>query len=338
MSKDKIDHHEDSVGTKKKRGCANHCKRFWWIYLIVSIAVILLVVLLIIFVAVPKIAQHKVNESDLEIDSIVISQTHPNSYQLTVNSTIKTDGSISAKIDGFEASMYLEDTEDQTPFTTINFPKTTAAKEQHVSVSQHIDISNLAAFTQFNTWLLANETLRLTVTGDTHVHVKGLSKAYGVNYKKTVELKGLNNFAGLNVTAAQINPLATSNNFRGFVDIPNPSVLTIEIGDTTFFNYLDGRDIGTVYMDDLILRPGINNISIHADISQAPVLTKIVQRPFCESGLIDFQMQGKNVTDSDGAEVTYFSHALASANQTVTINIGQALRAASVPVRCAGDS
>jgi hypothetical protein len=39
-------HHETIKGEKKRGGCAGHCKRFWWIYLIISILVILLVVLL----------------------------------------------------------------------------------------------------------------------------------------------------------------------------------------------------------------------------------------------------------------------------------------------------
>jgi hypothetical protein len=36
--------HDD--GVKKRKGCAPHCKRFWWAYLIASIAIVLLVVLL----------------------------------------------------------------------------------------------------------------------------------------------------------------------------------------------------------------------------------------------------------------------------------------------------
>jgi hypothetical protein len=143
-----------------------------------------------IFVGIPKIAQKKMNESELELHSIRINETTPTSYRMTIDSTIRTDGKIHAKIDGFTASMYLEDTDDKTPFTAIDFPPTTADKESKVQVSQHIDITNMDAFTKFNTWLLANETLRVTIVGETKVHVKGLSKGYKVNYKKTKELKG----------------------------------------------------------------------------------------------------------------------------------------------------
>lgn len=182
-----------------------------------------------IFVAVPKIAQKKLDESELSIDSIVISETQPDKYRMSVNSTIRTDGKVHAEIDGFEGAMYLEDLEGHAPFAYIDFPPTSSAKVSTVNISQMIDIRDMTEFTRFNTWLLANETLRMTVEGDTKVHVKGLSKAYGVTFKKTVELKGLNGFHGLKVTHSDIAPLRATNNHNATVDIPNPSILTIHI-------------------------------------------------------------------------------------------------------------
>jgi hypothetical protein len=172
---------------------------------------------------------------------------------------------------------------------------------------------------------------------------------------------GLNGFKGLQVTQPNIT-LETKNNFHAFVIIPNPSVLTIELvsftgfpssiakaqrpsfptslsltcssqGNATFHNYLEGKDIGTVYMDNLTLRPGDNNVTVHADIQQGPVLQGIVKKPYCESGIMEFQMQGKDVTNH-GEELSYFRDALASANQTVSIDIGTPLKALKFPVAC----
>ena len=49
MSTEKVTptHHEDSVASSSKpskgRGCKNHCKRFWWAYLIVFVIIAILV-------------------------------------------------------------------------------------------------------------------------------------------------------------------------------------------------------------------------------------------------------------------------------------------------------
>jgi hypothetical protein len=187
--KDIITQHEHAAPAKK-RGCANHCKRFWWAYLLSFIAIAVLVVCLVIFVGVPKIAQGKLDDAELTIDSIIISETEPNTYNMAVNSTIRTDGKTHATISPFTGVMYLEDFEPHTPFASVDFPETSSAKEQFVNVSQAVEITNMEAFTTFNTWLLANETLRLTIEGDTSVKVKGISKKFGVTFKKTVELKG----------------------------------------------------------------------------------------------------------------------------------------------------
>jgi hypothetical protein len=109
---------------------------------------------------------------------------------MQVDSTIKTDGKVHATVKGFRGVMYLEDLEGHTPFASIDFPETTSAKESSVKVDQVVKVDNMDAFTTFNTWLLSNETLRMTIEGDTKVHVRGLSKEYGVTFKKTVDLKG----------------------------------------------------------------------------------------------------------------------------------------------------
>lgn len=109
---------------------------------------------------------------------------------MAVNSTITTDGSVHAEIDGFTGVMYLEDLEGHEPFASIDFPDTTSAKLTTVNVSQTVEVTNMEAFTTFNTWLLANESLKLTIEGDTNVHLKGISRGFGVTFKKTVDLKG----------------------------------------------------------------------------------------------------------------------------------------------------
>lgn len=184
-----------------------------------------------IFVGVPKIAQHKVNEAKLEIQGLNMLQTTSDKYLLEINSTITTDGSIKANIDSFEGEMYLEDYEPHTPFVAVQFPKTNANKHQEVNISQEITIADLEAFTRFNIWFHNNETLRVTVKGRTKVKPSGLSKKYGVNFKKTVTINGLNTFNGTEVTEGHISTELDDNgkNFNGTAKIPNASVFTLDI-------------------------------------------------------------------------------------------------------------
>jgi hypothetical protein len=143
-----------------------------------------------ILVAVPKLAQQKVDEAQFEVDSIVVTNTKTQNLTMAINSVIRTDGSVHATIDAFQGVMYLEDIPSHTPFATLDFPQTTADAFQTVNVSQFLPITDVKALTVFNTWLLANESLRVTVSGDTHVHVRGISRAYPITFKKTLTLSG----------------------------------------------------------------------------------------------------------------------------------------------------
>lgn len=139
----------------------------------------------------PKIAQSKLDAAKLTVQGISITKTQSEAYLVGINSTIESDGKFQATIDGFHGSMYLEDLQPHTPFCAVDFPQTTSAAIQVVNVSQPIQIQDMAAFTTFNTWLLNNETLRVTMTGDTHIRLSGISKAFPVTFKKTVTLNGM---------------------------------------------------------------------------------------------------------------------------------------------------
>jgi hypothetical protein len=141
-------------------------------------------------VAVPKIAQQKIDDAELILNGITVTNTQTQNMTMDIDSTIKTDGSVHAVIDGFPGVMYLEDHPAHTPFAKIDFPETTADALQTVKISQFLNIDDVDSLTMFNTWLLSNETLRVTVSGETHVKVKGISRSYPVTFKKTITMPG----------------------------------------------------------------------------------------------------------------------------------------------------
>ncbi|KAG7121221.1 hypothetical protein HYQ44_004101 [Verticillium longisporum] len=321
-----IAQHEQLIEKRgKRKSCMRHCAKFWWIYLLAFIAIVVLVVCLIIFVAIPKIAQNKLDHAELTVDGIIVTKTEEDKFNMAINSTIRSKGGVKAKIAPFAAVMYLEDIESHIPFVHLDFPETESVKIQTVNTTQEVTIPDMDAFTTFSTWLLGNETLRVTVEGKTHVKVNGISRKYGVTFKKTMELTGLNHFKGLTVTSNRVNITHDDNgdNFSGWIDIPNPSVFTIEIGNASFHAYYNSSNIGTGFLDDLYLYPGINNVSMRANISTAPVLRAMSSEPACDTGIVDFQLNGRDVFNN-GEDLAYFGNALSVTNVTVPIELATA--------------
>merc|ERR1712169_69479 len=294
----------------KKRRCGAHCKKFWWAYLIAFCCIVVLVVCLVIFVGVPNITQDKIDAAKLDIQGVNILETEPGSFLMEVNSTITTDGSIHADVDGFVGQMYLEDPEGHKPFASLEFPPTTAAKNQEVNVSQQVNIADMDAFRTFNIWFVNNETLKITIDGKTKVKPSGLDRKYDVDFKKTLEVKGLNLFRGTEVieetARLELEDDDEGKNFYGEADIPNPSHFTLDIGNVSFTNFVDDQEVGTLYIDNLFLVPGNNRVNISAHMEQTRI--------------IPFHLQGENVTNH-GEDLGYFAAGLGSNNQTVEIDI-----------------
>ncbi|KAI0890505.1 uncharacterized protein GGS22DRAFT_151062 [Annulohypoxylon maeteangense] len=313
-------------GNSASKSSKGHCGRFWWLYvLVILIIAVVVVVPCVILVAVPRMAQKKLDDATLTIDGISVTNVQTNSLNMAINSTITTDGSTHATIDGFEGTMYLADVNPPLAFAKINFPETTSDAHQTVNVSQEIQISDQNAFTTFNEHLIQRESVYVLVKGDTNIHVRGISRAYSATFSKTVPLKGLNGFKGLTVTNPHVS-LAQSDNFNATAHIPNPSSLTLDVGNTTFQTYLNGSDIGTSYILNLVLHPGANEFFIWADINNTAVLSALTKRPTCErNGTLTFELSGKNVT-SLGQPIPYFANALAASNVSVDIPIGQAIK------------
>lgn len=150
---------------------------------------------------------------------------------MKIDSTITTDGQVKADIDPFEGAMYLGDSDK--PFLNLPFPQTNADKFQTVNVSSDITIQDMDEFIKFNTVFITNETLTITIKGYTYVKPRGLSKKYGVNFRKVVDFKGLNSFKGNEVADAK-SDLTNDKwpNFNATAKLPNPSYYTIDLVST----------------------------------------------------------------------------------------------------------
>ncbi|KAK2592840.1 hypothetical protein QQS21_009443 [Conoideocrella luteorostrata] len=307
----------------KKAALKNHCKRFWWLHLIIFLVVTAAVICIVIFVGVKNIAQSKINSADLDIEGVNILQSQPNKFLMQINSTIKTDGTVKADIDPFVGNLTLLDIPNARPFVQLNFPQTNANKFQTVNVSQEVNITDMEAFNEFNKYFFQNETLRVSIHGKTQVQPAGLSKKYDVDFYKEVTFKGLNKLNGTTLTDMKITVGAAQDgipNFNATATITNPSYYTVDIGNATFNNFADGKLLGNLTIQNLILSPGKNVVPVSAILDQTIVIGAATKKPYCENKKIPVQLLGTSVKDG-GETIPWLVAALSSANQTVELGL-----------------
>ncbi len=157
-----------------------------------------------------------------------------------------------------------------------------------------------------------------------------------------------------------LNYDAQGDNFRGVTVIPNPSPVTFTIvspstplnlksrspewetnasmlqGNSSFHTYLLGQEIGTSFIDNMVLHPGNNSFNMRGNMSQAPILAVLGKQPYCSNGgVVPLELSGKSVVNQ-GQTLSYFADALASQNQTLNIDIGETLKQdLNITVPCA---
>lgn len=86
-------------------------------------------------------------------------------------------------------------------------------------------------------------------------------------------------------------------------------------------------------MDNLILYPGINNVTMRADVEQSPILTAVTTEPHCKDGVVPFDLRGKDVV-KNGERLDYFADALASLETKVDIGLKDAFSRAGLEIGC----
>jgi len=300
-----------------------HYKKWWWLHLIIFCAVFLIICLPVVYVGYPHIAQSDVNDSTLNITSMTIADPTPTSFHLIQKQVLGSHSVFHPKIYSFLASVSLLGAANA--FTSVQVPEVQARDGAAIDVDQVVDLSNANAFGDFATAVMLNEEVKLNIYGKPVLQQGSLPKTT-VNYNKTVTMKGLNKLTGFEITEFHIMVEAVNGrNMNGTVYIPNPSVMTINMGNVTLDLSVDGQLMGYSYLDDLTLKPGNNTIPMFSNVNQTGVISLVSGNSSrYKGGIVPFTISG-NSSVYNGQELPYFSKALAANNLTVHLNVSQAL-------------
>lgn len=122
----------------------------------------------------------------------------------------------------------------------------------------------------------------------------------------------------------KLTPDPDGTNMEGTVYIPNPSVMTISMGNVTFNNFIHGTQtlIGNSTLTDLVLKPGNNTIPMKSIVNQTLVITELTSN--FKNGMLPVDIVGLSSV-YNGQHLPYFEKALASNTQTITLDVGSAL-------------
>ena len=308
-----------------------HFRKWWWVHLILFLIGVTVVAVCLCYVAFPRIAQDGINKSTLIVNSLELSNPTSNSFHLTQNSTIVNNTPYHPQLDAFNASLSLH---GSGPYAYAEIPHLHATQSGASLINQDVSITDLAAFTAYNVAVLNDESVRVDVNGSTVLHEMKFPDTT-VSYNTTTTMNGLNKLSGFNITSfsIKVTPDPDGTNMVGEVYIPNPSVLTLHMGNVTFQNFLPATPfspavpIGNSTLENLVLAPGNNTVPMRSAINQTLVIEAIAV--VYKNGFLPVDIVGVSSV-YNGQHLTYFEAALQGLTQHVTLDVDGALRAAGL--------
>jgi len=303
-----------------------HCARWWWVHLIIFCIVFLIVALCLVYVGMPKIAQHGVDESSIEITDLEFLDPTPEYITLTQKAILHSPSMYTPTLDPFSAGSYLvtNGTYSSEPMIFIEMPRIHALHpKSNASVEgQVVHINNLEAVTNYCIAVLTQEEVTSALVGKTKLH-EGKLPVVTINYNTTTTYKGLNGLKGFNVTDVTLNLTAKAGapNLFGNAFVPNPSLITFAMGNVTL-NLSTAKHgiVGNSTILDMTLRPGDNNLPMTAIIDQA----KVTDSMNADTGIVELFIVG-NSSVYNGQHLTYYEQALSSNKLTLEMNVKQIL-------------
>jgi len=178
-------------------------------------------------------------------------------------------------------------------------------------------------FIAYNKLVTQSETFRFALRGRTRLHL-GALPVVSVDFNKAIETKGLNSFKGIKVSNVNISmtPFPDGSNMHGTINIPNPSVMTLTIGDMLQDIYVDGTLIGNTTIKDVVLRPGDNLFPMTSTTEQAIVLPLLTTK--YTDGILPVEARTRTIT-FQGQSLRYFEEPMKATPVKLELDLRDAL-------------
>lgn len=113
----------------------------------------------------------------------------------------------------------------------------------------------------------------------------------------------MNGLKGFNVTGVTINSTATPGepNLKGFAYIPNPSVITVALGNVTLtLSTAQKGVVGNTTINDMTLVPGNNTLPMTGFVDQA-----LIAASLNTTGFVTLSIQGQSAI-YNSQHLTYY--------------------------------
>ncbi|KAJ5217911.1 uncharacterized protein N7498_000010 [Penicillium cinerascens] len=306
-----------------------HWKRFWCCYSFFGIIFLAIFLPIFFLICIPAIAQLIVDHSTLGLIEVEAMQPRPSSIMLSFRSSLKLPIGIPVRIEPFSLDLINRDVPGNNTWAKAYLPQTDVKSSAIIGIKdQHTNLDLKQWLHYINNAIFA-ANVPLSVKGTIESFFGKLKTHIVID--KDIEQDTFNGFKGFSIKDSTIllPALANGTNLVANVTLPNPSVMTLEVGNTVFDLKSGDLQIGNATINHLILRPGNNSSPIHGILDVRQLISNLDQILSFQAqnlleGYLNLTTVGKSVT-YDGVEVPYYTQALKNVSLTAQVALGELL-------------
>ena len=209
-----------------------------------------------------------VDSAPFPILSVSLTSPTQSTFVLGMQSALDIPGGFTVSIDPANLSLALATPTGPGPsFGSITLPANSLHGNTTLTMGpENVTIHDSDAFIGFIHAATVSESYQVTTSGSTTVHMGALHAH--INIDRTLTVPGFNMFKGFSIPEAQLllTPEADGTNIIGNATLPNPTVVTADLGDFTMNIQSGNLILGSATVSDLLLKPGNNTLPMRGKI------------------------------------------------------------------------
>ncbi|KAI2898861.1 hypothetical protein CBS76997_818 [Aspergillus niger] len=316
----------EPVKRTRSQTLRRHWARFWCCYAFWGIIFLAIFLPIFFCVIIPAIAQRVLDNGTLVLVHADVLQPRPNSIMLSINSALKLPISFPVRMDNLTLSLFNRFLPENNTWAKLYMDGATISGNTTLSVDDQFTPLDVYQWRQYVRSVVFEAHAPLSVKAPVTAYIGKLKSHITLN--KDIKQNTLNSFAGFSISDPKLLLPAESDgtNLVANATLPNPSVMTLEIGNTTL-NLLSGNlTLGNCTLNNLMLRPGNHSTPVRGILDLGTLIENIgpilsEQSDSIKEGYLSLTAVGANV-EYEGVQVPYYTEVMKNLTMTAKVPLG----------------
>ncbi|GLA14046.1 hypothetical protein BDQ94DRAFT_171011 [Aspergillus welwitschiae] len=316
----------EPVKRTRSQTLRRHWARFWCCYAFWGIIFLAIFLPIFFCVIIPAIAQRVLDNGTLVLVHADVLQPRPNSIMLSINSALNLPISFPVRMDNLTLSLFNRFLPENNTWAKLYMDGATISGNTTLSVDDQFTPLDVYQWTQYVRSVVFEAHAPLSVKAPVTAYIGKLKSHITLN--KDIKQNTLNSFAGFSISDPKLLLPAESDgtNLVANATLPNPSVMTLEIGNTTL-NLLSGNlTLGNCTLNNLMLRPGNHSTPVRGILDLGTLIENIgpilsEQSDSIKEGYLSLTAVGANV-EYEGVQVPYYTEVMKNLTMTAKVPLG----------------